>query len=271
VLAGLVLFDSPDHIYNVHRRFPERREGLIRAVWGSGLPGVEARGLARANPGLAAVFNRIHDLRSAPADEAWRAANDNQAAWVESLMACLVRGQSKFATTLLTVRVSLAALRCQLPVDIWTIIHMCAPGLLMGREWTIHLAGDAERLRPPPSYEVLPGVGAIMFDNYTRRVLYKAQWTMESSGYRLDMTNSCTMAVPKLVQFDANAECALPPHPHCTSTPTPYPLPDPLPDPLTLTRREARGLGAGHLDGSFHGPIHVEQPGHGAAEGPTIP
>ena len=98
--------------------------------------------------------------------------------------------------------------RTQLDLDLWQMVHGVAPGLLASHKWTDDFILFAMPFRPPPIYETLPGVGACMFDNYTRKVLYKSQATTESSGYRLDMTNSMSMAVPRHCaseQFDAAA------------------------------------------------------------------
>ena len=131
------------------------------------------------------------------------------------MLATLLRGRNLFLTTVMTVRVSLAALRAQLPVDIWQILHQLAPGLLMSRNWTRTFARQAIQYRPPASYETMPRVGACMFDNYARKIQYTSQWTTDSSGYRLDMTNYCSMAVPRQLfhAFDAQIECMPPPLP----------------------------------------------------------
>lgn len=59
---------------------------------------------------------------------------------------------------------------------------------------------------PPCEYEELSGVGAVMFNNYTRKVLYSSQVTVEKHGFRLDMTNSATMIVPKIVAPNVDAD-----------------------------------------------------------------
>lgn len=69
----------------------------------------------------------------------------------------------------------------------------------------------ASERRPPCKYEVLPGVAGVMFDNYSRKVLYSSKATVESHGFLLNMTNWGTIQVPRLVaplNFDVNEACA---------------------------------------------------------------
>ena len=111
---------------------------------------------------------------------------------------------------LLTARVSLAFRRAQFPRDLWHIIHNLAPGLLASYNWVNDFALEAMAHRPGPAYEVLPGVGGCMFDNYTRKVIYSSLQTTDSWGFRLDMTNSASMSIPRElapIGFDARKIC----------------------------------------------------------------
>ena len=111
---------------------------------------------------------------------------------------------------LITARLSLAAARCQLHGLVWRSISLFAPGALASEDWTDAFIHFAREFRPPCEYEELEGVVGVMFDNYTRRVLYSSQRTVESGGYLLNMTNSASMKIPKLLagpNFDAKELC----------------------------------------------------------------
>ena len=179
----------------------EEKEKLARAVWlGDGA------GILNDNPELTTVLqvlsHNIHDR----SDAEYR--DEKEKSWIESVLASLARSQSQKVITLLTARYSLAARRMQMPRDMWQILSAVAPGLFASKTWTQDFAQLASNLRPPCPYQELGGVGAVMFDNYTRKVLYKSNHTTDSFGFRLDMTNSGSMVVPHSLappRFDAAA------------------------------------------------------------------
>eukprot|EP00965_Chrysotila_dentata_P085347 2815660-Pleurochrysis_carterae.AAC.1 len=80
-----------------------------------------------------------------------------------------------------------------MPKALWQVLNKLAPGILASRDWTSSFAKFACQLRPKPSAIALPGVGAVMFDNYSRKVLFSSHKTSEGGGFTLDMPNSCTM------------------------------------------------------------------------------
>ena len=130
--------------------------------------------------------------------------------WQEAMISNLARIKSQKVQSLLAARVSIEALRVQLHHGFWQLTHQLAPGILMSRSWAEHFAEYAYKFRPPPAYDVLPGVGCVMFDNYTRKVAYSSTHTTDSWGFRLDMTNSCSMAIPRHLapgNFNADAIC----------------------------------------------------------------
>eukprot|EP00965_Chrysotila_dentata_P220731 6191963-Pleurochrysis_carterae.AAC.3 len=97
---------------------------------------------------------------------------------------------------LMTARLSLAALCSQLPRSYWQMIYTICPSLLVaGRDWTQELGSFTSEFRPKPATAALPHIGAVMFDDYTRRVLYQSLRTSDSGGFLLNMTNSCSMHV----------------------------------------------------------------------------
>lgn len=129
---------------------------------------------------------------------------------LEGILTDLQRAQSQKKMTTITARMSVAAARCQLHRNMWRLISLLSPGVMASRTWTEEFMTFARDLRPPCSYEELPLVGATMFDNYTRKVLYKSQVTVEKSGYLLNMTNWASFTVPKIMaspNFNANELC----------------------------------------------------------------
>lgn len=129
---------------------------------------------------------------------------------LEGIMANLVRGQSQKILPLLTARCSLVALRAQVPRLVWQMLSTIAPGLFASFPWTEEFAELGSKRRPPISYASLPGVGGVIFDNYSRKVLYSSQATVESHGYLLNMTNWAKMQIPRSLaspNFDATKLC----------------------------------------------------------------
>lgn len=130
---------------------------------------------------------------------------------IESILVDLQRAQSQKKMPLLTVLFSCACLRGQLSRRLWDMFTLCFPGLLASMTWTedLFVAFASER-RPPCPYEVLPLVGGVVFDNYTRRVQYSSQVTVEKHGYLLNMTNWAHISIPRSLapaNFDATQLC----------------------------------------------------------------
>ena len=183
------------------------RQQMAQAVWDQGIKINGGGSLRAGNIELARFLDTMcsNSYRErTPRDR----CHDEAELRIEAILSLLVRIQSQKKFTILCLRFSLASYRIYLERDVWQMIHAVAPGLLASFTWTEEFILYALSFRPAPKYETLPGVGACMFDNYTRQVSYKSKATTESSGYRLDMTNSMSMAVPRHCasdQFDAAA------------------------------------------------------------------
>lgn len=184
------------------------RAMLADAMWQSTDLLLGDDSLSAANGSLAAVLEVV--LRNS-----YRASNDSSlclrtAFRVESIMADLQRAQSQKKMPLLTARLSCAFMRAQLPRQLWELISMLVPGVLASYSWTEDFVGYASSRRPPCKYDELPHVGGVVFDNYSRKVLYSSQATVESSGYFLNMTNWGSIKIPRLMAppgFDATQIC----------------------------------------------------------------
>ena len=211
-LEEVVVLKPSDQVFDMDLQ--SDRERLAQMVWRQDVRISGDGCLAASNPAIAQLLGTLtrNSYRRRGDTEHANAAAELQ---IEAILSCLARTQSQKKITLLCARLSLAMYQAQLPRDTWQMFHALAPGLLASYNWTEDFQQFAMDFRPNANDDTLPGVGACMFDNYTRRVNYKSKATTESSGYRLDMTNSCSMAVPRHcanAQFDAMAvgKCLLP-------------------------------------------------------------
>jgi hypothetical protein len=195
---SLLTFDSDS---------PARRIELARKCWSSSQVAV-AESLQQANPELAGILHALVVNTYRPSDR--EAFEQRQFFRVEGVLTNLLRMQSQKQIPLLTARLSIAAYRAQMPEKVWLLIHAFVPGIIASEKWTHDFVDFAAEFRPECQYEELVLVGGTMFDNYSRKVLYKSQATNDSAGYQLNMTNWATMKIPKLLapaNFDPHANC----------------------------------------------------------------
>ena len=186
------------------------RERLASRLWAtSSIAGEDS--VAESNPSLAAVLETLLDNSYRPRDADAHEIRTNLR--IEGIFVNLQRAQSQKKMTVLTARVSIGCKRVQMHGNMWRMMGILCPGLLASQHWTDDFVEFARELRPPCEYEPLPGVGGVMFDNYTRKVLYTSEATVEQHGYLLNMTNSASMTVPRLIapaNFDAQTLCEPP-------------------------------------------------------------
>lgn len=183
----------------------EQREALALAMWKT--KDVLGEGsMTASNSALASVLQVL--LRNTYAGS--ENAEHRTTLRVESILIDLQRAQSQKRMPLLTARFSCACLRAQLPRKLWEVFSLCFPGLLASHSWTEEFVEFASQRRPPCEYTELPGVGGVLFDNYTRKVLYASKATVEEHGYLLNMTNWATLCIPAALappNFDASRLC----------------------------------------------------------------
>ena len=189
------------------------RNRLAQTVWSPEFILGSEGSLRELNPALSGLLDALtNNTYRSRADQCGEAQDKHQL-HLEAILCAFVRMQSQLKTTLLCARFSIGAYRVHLPQAMWRMLHQVMPGLLASFRWTDDFLELAQSFRPPPNYEVLKGVGACMFDNYTRKALYSSHATTDSYGFSLDMTNSCSMAVPRFIapaQFDALNCCKSP-------------------------------------------------------------
>ena len=115
---------------------------------------------------------------------------------LDSALDILVRVRSQKHVPLWTAALSVVAYKRQLDGTLWRMISARQNGLLMSEKWTKQLVADAVPFRPAPKERFIQAVTFTVFDNYTRRCLYKSQVAGGEGGYSLDMTNWGTLRVP---------------------------------------------------------------------------
>ena len=77
-----------------------------------------------------------------------------------------------FNMTTITAALSVLSKCNQVPVEFQAALRHFRRGVLAVPAWTDRLCKTARELRPPPEYEVLPGVTAAVFDNLTMKINY---------------------------------------------------------------------------------------------------
>lgn len=188
---------------------PIERERLASVMWKTS-SAVGEESAVQSNPALAAFLETLMDNHYTRRDS--ETFDERINLRLEGLLANLQRAQSQKKMTVITARVSVACKRVQMHGNMWRMMSVLSPGLLASSTWTDDFVEFARTLRPPCEYEPLPGVGGVMFDNYTRKVLYTSKATVEKHGYLLNMTNSASLTVPRLIapaNFDARTLCKL--------------------------------------------------------------
>ena len=172
----------------------EQREQCIVQLWTPGSLQKAIGSLAASNEALADTLHACtaNTYRRADADE-YAAA---RAIRTETTFSALVRDRNQKQVPLWTAALSVASYKHQLKGPLWSIFSRVDRGLLMSHDWTAAIIDEAARLRPPNAEPLIESVGFTVFDNYTRRCLYKSTVAAGQGGYRLDMTNYGRVRVP---------------------------------------------------------------------------
>ena len=178
---------------------------LARQLWSGGY--VESmQALAGANPALLEVLRaqvaNQHDRRATSGHHATKAR------LVDGVMLCVVRAQSKFNMPLVTAALSILAETNQVPREFWLATRAFFHGAVAVESWVDGLLTVARDLRPPPTYEQLPGVAVGVFDNLSMQMNYGSYMREGGSGERKDMTNWFWCSLPRCLArptFDAHA------------------------------------------------------------------
>jgi len=178
------------YVYDMDK--PDERLSLITCLW-TGDFGAALDSVCAVNRELHTMLRVCVANTYEPVDPI--AYERQRSLQLECTMNNLVRIQSNKKMPLLTAAHSVMAERDQLGGPLWDTIKHANPGLLASERWTRKLMYDARLFRPTPVPQI-NGVAALVFDNYTRRCLYKSQVAAAQGGYRLDMTNYGSIRIP---------------------------------------------------------------------------
>ena len=178
----------------------------IRQLWKPGGLQESLGSLVAANEELAHLLQATVENGYRPTDPAAYAAT--RLLRLDCVLADLVRMQNQKKVPLLTAATSVLVRKHQLSLPAWGVLSAVHKGLLASANWTERMVKEATAHRPPPPEPMLKEVACTVFDNYSRRCLYKAQVSEGQAGYRLDMTNWGILQIPRRLlpsNFDGRA------------------------------------------------------------------
>ena len=150
--------------------------------------------LREANPTLVQVLSAQvasqYDRRAGPDHAVVKARQ------VDGMLLCAVRTQSQFTMPVVSAALSVLAECNQVPREFHLAMRAFFHGAVATHTWVDGFLTLARDLRPPPSYEVLPGVGVAVFDNLSMKLNYGA-YVREGGGEYKTMTNWFHCAIPR--------------------------------------------------------------------------
>ena len=153
--------------------------------------------LRRANPVMVEVLGaQITNSFDRRASDAHLEAKSRL---VEGILMCMARAQSKFNMPLITAALTVLSAADRVPVDFHEAVRQFFNGALATPTWCDSLLLVAHDLRPPPSFEPLPGVAIAVFDNLSMQMNYGSYYTNGEGGVLKHMTNWFHTPVPRHV------------------------------------------------------------------------
>ena len=121
----------------------------------------------------------------------------------EQIASIITRLKHKDNVPLMTLIDSSEAWRTGMNTDMWD--SLCARRVLMSQRWMEEDFFPAMHKRYPGApYDTMPWASFACLDNFTIKVNYKAIKREGVSGYRLDMTNWLSGAIPDSILPDTN-------------------------------------------------------------------
>ena len=179
-------------VYDMESR--EDRIECIRQLWKpNGLEQAEGS-LAQSNAALAHMLRACTVNTYRPVDkDRYEAAREMR---LESTLCDLMRDSNQKHVPIWSAALSVVCSKRGLSGPLWSMISALHRGMLMSDKWTDDLLDEAVALQPPNPEPLIESVSFTVFDNYTRRCLYKSTVSAGQGGYRLDMTNYGRIRVP---------------------------------------------------------------------------
>ena len=150
---------------------PHARAACIRQLW-TGEYAEAIGAIASENRELALVLQSSTASGYRPSNPERYAAECAQR--LDAVLSYLTRMRSQKLVPLWTAAFSVMSMGRQLPLPLWTSMSKLHRGLLMSEPWTRKLVTEAMEQRPPRVENFVRSVHCTVFDNYTRRCLYKS-------------------------------------------------------------------------------------------------
>ena len=154
--------------------------------------------LLRENPGLCDELEQrtagTYDRSSCDDESAMYAKKARREKRNNYLAGLLARNRSQY---FLPKHQLLLALECKHKVlnhELWA--EFSSLRVIPSYNWTDSFVDDCLLQNPGCPYQILDGVSAVVFDNYTEQVNYQATHNSDTQGVRLDMTNWATVYLP---------------------------------------------------------------------------
>ena len=178
--------------FTFHMNDEGSRERLVDVLWSAEwAAGIGAR-FSDANPALRFLFEQqlVDDE-----DQTTRfRALHGQSRW-EAAIVALFRARSAKLVPVETAAMSVMWLYYKVPQPVWSAT--CYFGrFVMSSHWAEALCDLAMQRDPGPTYPVVEGFTAAVFDNLNMQVGYSSFATGGVAGHRLEMTNWATVFLP---------------------------------------------------------------------------
>lgn len=200
-----LVMDAPCY-FNLQQN--EQRIRLIDTVWAAGPASMS--GQAIVDPQISRFLRDLLHTRYKERHSNTERQQRRVATHLDAMLINLVRCKSQFITSLPTAINAVAMFRAHTPDLVWLLVDKMLPGFAMSRHWAETFISDANLRRPPPKYELLPGVGGSFFDNYQRNLMYSTMVVEGKSGDKLNMCTNGDFPIPLFLarpNFDANTLC----------------------------------------------------------------
>ena len=170
------------------------RERCIVQLWKPDGLKEAAGSLVASNEALTHVLRACSANSYRPVDEESYAASREMR--LEATLCDLQRDKNQKLVPIWTAALSVKAAKEQLRSSMWLSISRMHRGALMGDLWTDSFIEEAVAFQPPSAEPLIEVVQCTVFDNYSRRCLYKSTVSAGEGGYRLDMTNYGRLPIP---------------------------------------------------------------------------
>ena len=188
--AELLHLYTPPFVYNSDNEFAKMN--LIDALWAGNWVTSTDRRFTESNPALHSLLNSqtLDDAETAPRFEALA----GQSRW-EAVMSALFRARSQKVVPIETAAMSVYWLYYGVPSPVWRAMSYFGRAV-MSRLWTEELCDLAVTRDPGPTYKLVEGLTAAVFDNFQMNVNYAAFSVGGETGTKIAMTNWATVFLP---------------------------------------------------------------------------